>query len=315
MKNYDPLEVARIIGEPKDPRKPYPQLVEALCETDTAEPEEYVYYFDVLTETEKIYVITSDGAVTQENVTPDTPAQLTFVDLATPEYYIKITDYASRKENVLARKNMTINRALNSYETYNVVQLMSTAASSSSQEVTLGSGYTRFSYPHVIDMLEYVQDYGDNYTLVVGAQPWKDIKLWDWNDNKYHSLKEAWADLNIEMIRLSLAGSAAQVSVDDDNSGGVVATDILAANAAYLVAKDTEIGKPLLFVRKKMDSVAALGGVVSSDGDNPERLVMVSPNPITVTGTARYLAVGVIGYEQVASAVTNPYGVCKFTRS
>ncbi len=47
----------------------------------------------------------------------------------------------------------------------------------------------------------------------------------------------------------------------------------------------------------------------------PERLIFVSPNPITVTGSARYLAVGVTGYENVVVASTNPYALARFTRS
>ena len=314
MLQYDALEVARTIGEPKDPRKPYPQLVSMLCDTDTADPEEYVYYFDAIQDTDKIYVITSNGAVTQENVSPDTPAALTFVDLATPEYYIKLTDYVSRKENVLARKNATINRALNSYETYKIVTLLAAAASSSGNQNTLGSGFTRFSFPHLIDMLEQVQDYGDNYKLVLGATCWKDLKLWNWNDNKYQSITEAFADLHIEDIKLSLAGAASQVSIDADNSGGVVATDMLGATKAYLVAKDTEMGSPLLFVRKKLDSLKQLGGFIFENGDQPERLVSVSPNPISVVSGSRYLAIGVTGYEQIACACVNQFSISEFTR-
>jgi len=303
------LEVARIIGEPKDPRKPYPNLIENICEIDTANPEDYIYYFDAIQDTDKVYVITSTGEVTQENVTPDTPTQITFADAASPEYYIKITDLLSKKEDVLARKNKTINRALNAYEIQTVIGLMSTAASGVSHTNTLGSGYTRFSFPHLIDMLEQVQDYGDNYTLVLGATVDKDIKLWDWNDNKYHSLKEALEDLNIERVRISLAGSAAQYTKDG------AATDVLAANTAYLVAKDTEMGKPLLFVRKKLDTVKALGGVIAEGQPAPERYVFMSPNPITVTGSARYLAVGVTGFEEIAAAVVNPYALSRFIRS
>ena len=66
---------------------------------------------------------------------------------------------------------------------------------------------------------------------------------------------------------------------------------------------------------KKMDSVKELGGVLYEDGTQPERLVFVSPNPITVTGSARYLAIGVTGYEQYAAATSNIYAVSKFTRS
>ena len=64
MFNYDHLELARIIGEPRDPRRPYTHIVEAVCEVDSADPNEFVYYFDVLQDTNKIYTITADGSVT-----------------------------------------------------------------------------------------------------------------------------------------------------------------------------------------------------------------------------------------------------------
>lgn len=318
IKKYDQLEAARIIGEPKDPRKAYPLIVEKLCQTDTAEPEDYIYYFDVLVPTEQVLVITADGAVTQVNVTPDTPAQMTFIDVATPEYYIKFTDYAKRKENVLARTNRTINVALNSYETWKVIQLLDSAASTSSNEFTLRSGYTRFVYPDLIDMMEAIMDYGDSYVLVTGSQVDKDIVLWNWDDNKYHDLDAAFRALRIEKVRIALGSAARTFDYDTDGASSgasLTTTDILAANVAYLVAVDTEIGKPLLFVRKKLDSIAILGGVLSQDGTQPERLIFTSPNPITVTGSARYLAVGTTGMEEIAAAVMNPYAVAKFTRT
>ncbi len=319
MNPIDGLELAKIIGEPKDPRKPYPTLIEKLCETDSADPEDYTYYFDALVDTDKIYVITSNGAVTQENVSPDTPTLLTFTDVATPEYYIKLTDYMNRKESIFARKNATINRAMNAYELYRIVNLVDTAATGVSHTNTLGSGFTRFSYPHMIDMMEQVQDYGDNYVLIVGAQCDKDIKLWNWYDNKYQSLSAAYKDLGVEKIRISLAGSAATFAADLDNSGGLVTTDVLGATKAYLVAKDTELGKPLLFVRKKLDSVKQLGGVMydtdGTGGDAPERLVFTSPNPVSVVGGSRYLAVSITGYEQITAATINPYAMSSFTRA
>lgn len=299
------LEVARIIGEPKDPRRPYSSLIDAVCDVDTAEPEDYTYYFDVLQDTDKIYVITSTGAVTQENVTPDTPALLTFADIATPEYYFKFTDLAKKKEQVIARKLVTINRALNAYENYKVISLIDGAVQSGNT-YTLDSGVTRFDFPKLIDMIDGVVDYGDNYTLIMGSTINKDITLWDWNDNKFHSLKQAFADLNVDTVRI---GAAQTVNIDGTPTG------ILSATIAYLVAKDTEVGKPLLFVRKKLDSLKLLGGVIAQDGGSPERLVLSSPNPITVTGSARYLAYGVIGFEEVATAVINPYALAKFTRS
>ena len=58
----------------------------------------------------------------------------------------------------------------------------------------------------------------------------------------------------------------------------------------------------------------SLGGVLYDNGEKPERLVFVSPNPVQVTNS-RYLAVGVTGFEEIAAAVTNPYAIARFDRS
>ena len=82
------------------------------------------------------------------------------------------------------------------------------------------------------------------------------------------------------------------------------------------VFRSTEVGNPILFVRKKLDSISMLGGVMSEAGDMPERLVITSNNPVSVlSGSNRYLAVGVTGFEELAIAVTNPYALACFTRS
>jgi len=302
---FDALEVARIIGEPKDPRRPYPGLVADVCEVDSADPNEYVYYFDVLQDTDKIYTITANGSVTTENVSPDTPAQLTWVDLASPEYYLKITDLAKSKERVIARKKATINRALNAEENKVVIDLLDAAAIGQGNLNDLKSGDTNFNYAYLIDMIDQVIDYSENYVLVCGTQIDKDIKLFDWTDNKYHSMNAAFDDLGIKVRRVNQ-------SISRDGGG---ASAIMASTVAYLAGTVTEQpGKPLLFARKRMNEIEALSGVISTEGDAAERLVFVSPNPVQVS-TTRYLAVGITGYEEYAAACTNPYAISKFTRT
>jgi len=301
---YNGLEIAKILGEPRDPRRPYTMLQSTVCETGTAEPEDYVYSFDVLMDTDLIYTITSTGELTQVNVTPDSPALLTFIDIASPEYYIKITDLAKKKEDVLARKTVTINRAMNAYENRLIVAGIDGAVQTANQ-YTLRSGETGFTYPDLIDMLDGVQDYGDKFVLIAGTSIAKDIVLWDFNENKYQSLKAALADLNIEIIRVNQT-----VTIDGSS------TPVIAATKAYLVATDTEVGKPVLFIRKKLDSISMLGGVMSEAGDMPERLIITSNNPVTVlSGSKRYLAVGVTGYEEIVVSVINPYSIACFTRA
>ena len=301
---YSSLEVAKILGEPKDPRRPYTMLQSTICETASADPEDYVYSFDVLMDTDKVFTITATGELTQTHVVPDAPVLLTFIDVATDEYYIKITDLAKKKEDVLARKTTTINRALNAYENRLIVAAIDGAVQTANQH-GLSSGKTGFSYDVLVDMIDGVQDYGDKFVLIAGTAVAKDIVLWDWTENKYHSLKEALGDLNVEIIRVNQT-----VTID----GG--STAVIASTKAYLVATDTEVGKPVLFVRKKLDSIASLGGVISQSGEQPERLIISSNNPVSVlSGSNRYLAVGVTGYEELVVSVINPYALACFTRS
>jgi len=304
MMKYDHLEIARIIGEPRDPRRPYPLLVERLCDTDTADPEEHVYYFDVLQDTDKVYYITSSGSVTTESVSPDSPVELSFVDLASPEYYVKFTDLAKAKERVIGRKKATINRAMNAEENYRVVQLLDAAAIAEGNLNDLRSGETSYNYQHLIDQIDQVIDYSEGYELVVGTAIDKDIKLWNWKDNKFHSLSQAFSDLGITVNRI-------KQNVTRDSE----ATDVLDTNIAYLAGTITEKpGKPLLFVRKRLNTIEQLAGVISENADMPERLVFVSPNPVQVAST-RYLAVGFTGFEEFALATQNSKAVSKFTRT
>lgn len=300
---YDSLEISRTIGQPLDPRKPYSELITQIANVEQANPDEDVFYYDVLLETDKTYTTVANG-VTQTAVTIDTPTQFTFIDVASPEYYVKLTDLATNKEAPLARKLKTIDRSLTAYENYYVLDLMNTATVGNGQVESLTSGTTHFTYENLIDMMDNVIDYGDNFTLVVGTLIDKDIKLWNWKDDKNQSLAVAFGDLNISRTRINQT-----VTIND------ASTNVLASTDAFLVAKNTEVQLPILFVRKKLNDIKILNGVISDSGEKPERLIFVSPNPITVTGSARYLAVGLTGYENIVSAVINYKGLFKFIRS
>jgi len=299
------LEIARIIGEPKDPRRPYPLLVTDICEVQSADPFEYVYYHQVYQDTDTLFTITSSGSVTQQNVVPLVPNLLTFNDYATPEMYIKITDLANAKEQVLARKKQTIERTLNAQENNVIITLLAATAASNGNLNDCPSGVTSFNYSGMIDMIDQIIDYSEDYVLVAGTQIDKDIKLWNWKDNKYNNLLDAFNDLGISVRRIN------QTLTVDSNG----ATSILPSTVGYLVGTTTEQpGKPLLFVRKRMNEIEKLGGIISESGTQAERLVFVSPNPVQVSST-RYLAIAITGYEEIVVAVTNPKAVAKFTRT
>ena len=303
--NYNALEVSKVIGEPLDPRKPYSDLVSAICETQTASPDDYLYYYDVLVETDYVYTITSDGLLTTTNVAADTPTAFTFIDIATPEYYVKLIDLAKSMEATLARKLATIDRSLNMEESRYLITLADAAATTRSNTHSFSSGNYSFAFPDLIDMISDVIDYADGYVLLVGSLVDKDIKLWDWTANKYASMLAAFADLGITKLRVT--GS---FTLD-----GVASTNIMANTKAYLVGTNTTVGKPFLFVRKNLNDINLLGAAIKQNGEKPQRLVFVSPNPITITGVGRYLGVGVTGYEEIVAACVNTYAVSRFTRS
>lgn len=309
MLNYkhDPIEMAKIIGEPRDPRRPYPKVVEQICFVDTALPNEFTYTYDVLDETDKVYLIGATGEITQENVAVDAPALLSFTDNATPELWVQLKDLMSAKEKTLARKNRTINRAMNAYEVYNIVALMDAACTGSGNEETLESGQIKFRYSNLINMLQGVVDFGDDYVLTVGTTIDSDIKLWDFDENKYHSLKEALADLDISITRVRMP-----LTLDD------VSTTALTATKAYLVARDTEVGLPIVLVRKEIGEITSLPGVttVAPVGPaSPQRAVIVGAAPMTIPSTSkRYLGVSLTGYGQFGSVVRNPYAIYEFSR-
>lgn len=301
---YSPLEVAKIIGEPIEPRKPYTDVVEAVCFTDTAEPNEYVYYHVALAATNQVYNITATGAITSSNVSPQAPSAFTFIDNATPEYYVKINELASAKEATLARVLKLINQTLNMNENKYIFDL---ADAGSGFQHTLASAQMRFSYNDLIGMMLDIVDYSDNYVLFVGSEIDSDMLLWDWNDNKYHSVIAAFKDLGIQKIRMGVGN----LTVDAN-----AAARQLGASKAYLIGTSTTMGKPFVFVRKKLNDIELLGAAIKQNGEKPERLVFVSPNPVTASGgTTRYMAVGITGYEQVVAALVNSYAVSEFTRS
>lgn len=303
---YSQLEVAKILGEPKDPRKPVTDLVAKVCEVDFALPTDHVFYFDVLLETDIIYVVTSTGAITQQNVTADSDVELSFVDVQTPEYFVKLIDLAKAKESVLKRKLKTINRSLNAEENYRVVNLIDSSIQSG-KALTLRSGETKFVYPDLIDMIDLVEDYGSKFVLICSSTIAKDIRLWDYDENKYHSLKDALNNLDVEVLRIPTSHKVTRDSV---------VTQVIGATKAYLVALDTEVGKPILFVRKRLGDIDLLGAAIKNLGDRAERWIFASPMPVThVAGDARYLAVALTGIEEIVLATVNPYALSSYTRA
>jgi len=300
------LELSRIIGEPRDPRRPYSHLISTIADGETAEPNEYVYEFNVNLETDKIITTIASG-VTSVNVSPLTPTLLTFTNLASPEYYARVTDLVDAKEAVLARHRLNIMRSMNTEENYQAIQLLDAAAIARGNLNDLRSGEVSYNYQHLIDQIDQIIDYSQDYVLVAGSQIDKDIKLWNWVDNKNQDTIEAFNNLGVEVVRVNQTLTRNNVAV----SGG-----ILASTVAYLVGVLTEApGKPLTMVRKKVSNMEKLpGALIEQTANAAERWIFISQSPTVISAT-RELAYGLVGYQNYVLYTKNTYAISKFTRT
>jgi len=307
------LEMAKTFGQPIDPEMRIPDVVSAVAEVDYAEPNEHDYYFDVLAETKEVVTMDSAGRIVSEFVEPDTESALSFSDLATKEYQVKLAKLAANPEAVIARKRKTIARAMNREEAYRVISVIDAAAQAAGNTVTLASGSTKFTFGNVLEMVAQVKDYGTKMVLIAGTTVDNDIDGMEYSENKYHSIREQLTALGIEIKRVPFSVSRA---AQNGATASFVSTAVCAATKAYLVAVDSEIGKPVLFVRRRLSAVDLLGTMITVDGEEaPERVVIVNPNPAPTVGTARYLGVGVMGYEQIAVVARNMFACSYFNRA
>lgn len=310
-KEFNGLEFARTIGQPLDPRKPYADLIAAICQTETADPDEFVYKHDALQDTDQVIVLAAGGKVVPVQVTPQAPTLLNFVGISTPPYFVTVDDLADAKESTLARKNQTVNRSLDAEEIKRVIDLLDAAAIAEGNTHTLGAE-TKFKFSHLIAMREDVRDYGNDYVLVEGSQIAEDIDLWNWDDNKFQAPLEMLEALGVTRVRIP---TVAAYDRSTDGGTSYTSTTPLGTNLAYLVARDTLMGRPLLWVRKLLTGIEVMGAPMATEaGTKPQRWTIISPVQNKVVLSESRVGVDITGYEKVVGSVVNTKAISKFER-
>lgn len=316
IEQYDAKEIAKIIGSPQDPAKDMPYFVDMIAQFDEAAPADQVYTYEAAAGTYSVYTVTSNGAITQTEVTPTSPSLMSFISIQSPRYVVKLIQLTSAKEAVLAKYKRYMQRAMDMKECHYVRTLLDTAATAQSNLFTLGSGEETLTYPKVVDMVEAIEDYGTTLKLIAGAQPSKDLRKIEYDANKYQSVKQAMADLGVEVVPVKLKAAARTFGLDDDNSGGLISTDVVAANTAYLVATDTFVGAPILFVRKRVGDVEDFNALAGTPAEKAHRYTFIDPTPsITLAGSVEVLGVNTISFGEIAIACICPQAIARFTRS
>jgi len=288
------LEIARVIGEPIDSNLKVPVALAEIADVEVALPgEEVKYYASEDANVDDIYTADADGKLTLHKLTANAATALVFVGLQSKLEYVLINDVLAGAEGnkpdtgVLGRKKASITRSMDKQE---VKRICDAILGIALQEITKAVGED--IYDGIKKMIHLVEDYGDNYVLLVGSTCKSVIDEYDkkmaTTDYYRVGIKEMLANEGVKLIKV-----IGQVN------GGVV----LNAQKMILVARDSTIaqGKPIIFVRRAVSpEIAKLMGA-----DNAERLISVAQAPTIIDGNNNLLGYGCFGFEAIIECIRN----------
>jgi len=286
------FEIARVLGAPIDPNFKVSLPLAEICNLETAQPGELVRIFNSSDEdanVDDIYSVDANGGLTIHKVSPVAPATMTFVGVQSKLEYVLIDEILpAADQSALARKKAGITRAMDKKELSNILAAIVAVVS---QEVVQGSGVDL--YDLIQGMIHKVEDYGDNYALLVGSSVKEAIDSYDKinadNFNYRVGLKEFIASSGITVTKV----------IGKVNGARVLATDKL-----ILVARDSTLamGKPITFIRRLMSP--EIQQLMKSE--QAERAISVAQAPTVINADGKNtLGYGVFGYESVIQTITN----------
>lgn len=303
------LEIAKLIGEPINAQLPVPVELAEIADVFTAEPGEKVWRYTAFdTSLDTILAVDANGAITQVKRTPTGDAELTFSGLNSKEEYVLIDDILGETDNVsvLARRKESISRGMDKREMKAIITaiLANTAGylpGVDCPEFTVSS--THDLYDVIMGMKHLVEDYGDEFVLLVGTAVKEAIDTYDKDNvasfNYNIALIDRLAKLGIKVIKMF-------GQVESTDGGGEAV--IMDTKKLILVAKNSRIaeGKPVKFCRRKIS--ANIATLMGAEVDSAQRALIVSPTPVNKAGV-NTLAYSVYGYESNIFSITNPKAI------
>ena len=283
------------LGQPVDPNLKVPVALGEVADVTTVPAGEIVKVFDDDTATDNIYTVNANGVISVHKLSKAAASELTFAHYNTKLEYILVNELLDAEDQgYLMRKKASFTRALDKLEVKRVVTL---CESLTNQAVLQGSGDV---FDVIRAMLEKIEDYGDNYILLVGTTTNSLINSYDKdNADNFHydvGLKKWLVDNKITPIKL-----VGKLNVDGGGENPLIGSD-----DAILIARNSSIadGKPIKFVRRMIDpAIAEMMGVKP---DEAQRAIFISNTPVPVSaGSLNTLAFGAYAYESVILACTN----------
>jgi len=303
------LEISKLIGQPLNPQLPCAMELKAMADTFTAEPGDHVWrYQNVDLTADVILDVDANGLITPKKRTPLNDIELTFKGVNSKLEYVLVEDVLNKVDtNALGRRKEAISRGMDKREVKVILDALITPSNTYfphnavfNNEITPVSGEDL--YDIVMKMKHAIEDYGDNYLLLVGSTVKEKIDTYDKDNagtfNYNINLTSRFREVGIDVMKIF-----GKVSLNDAETE----VSLLDAKKMILIARNSRVseGKPIKFVRRRITpEIAQQMGV---DVDEAQRAIMVNPVPVQDSGNR--LAYGVYGYESTIFCVTNPYAI------
>ena len=288
-------ELAKLINEPYDPEKPIADVISSIFTVESVDVGEDFDYFVVDEKVKTVYSVVN-GSVTQTAVTPLTENSLTFSPYNSPEYYVYVEKLLRGKYSILANARATLTEALDRLEQYHALQCIDNAVPVANQ-LNISTGKTKVDFPEIIRMVRTIAKYATpgKLVLITGSQITEDILLMDYEADKNR-------EVTLEKAGISkwIAVEAQQVTIDGS------AKNIIEPNVAYLVAdSDVKDKRAGYFVRQRVNGL---------DGAGAKERITISSGILTNVGSARKMAISVLGFEMFGCVVVNSKVLVKLTK-
>lgn len=303
------LEVAKLIGEPINPQLPVAMELSEIADFFTAEPGEHVWRYQNHDNVADVVLdVDPNCLITPVKRSPLNDIEVTFKGFNSKMEYVCVEDVLNKVDtNILARRKASIARGMDKTELKNILDALLTPTNTYfphnavfNNEVTPATGDDL--YDIIMEMKHKVEDYGDNYVLLVGSTVKEKLDTYDKDNvtafNYNVTIMQRLAQLGITVMKIF--GKVSNVTGETESA-------LMDSNKMILVARDSRIaeGKPIKFVRRRISpDIARLMG---ADIDSAQRAMIVNPVPVQDSGNR--LAFGIYGYESRIFLITNPYAI------
>ncbi len=278
--------VTDLLNLPYDAEVPCAEVIEETCKVVRVSCGMTAQYYTQDAASKVVYTITN-GGITQTNVTPGSPSNLTFYEYESGESYLYLADMSSQKYDSLAKVAKEQHEALNRKETRDMIDIFFDAAESKSNVYANTSGDSVIDFEVLVNMVRSLAKYGrGKLVAIAGTTVATDLVLMPYTENKY--AKYTPADAGISKV----------IVVENFTYTHSTTITVMPADRLLIVAtSDAEDNRPAVFARRKLSEIVT--------GTDAKERLMNADGPTAQVGTAKKWGFTVDTMEEIAGVVVN----------